>query len=310
MIKTKEKSLRQDAKRLLAIALAFVLILGLLVPSVSQQSYAASKTVRCNVATSHVTGNYSKTNLPSAAKTLYAGSSYYFNMQTVKAWKATEAKLYVKAPGGKYSCVGTEKAKNYFTYAYLSYKFSKAGTYQYYWSVKCKDDKKTYKSGTYTLTVKAKPVDPYPESKVKVTKNGQVVDTFNGVAAKYITGINNSNTGTYCCAQYVKNYYSKNYKVTVNNLLTGKTPKANKGKFKTTNSPKAGDIVYHTNSGGSGHWMILKSVNSDGTYTVIEQNCKFKSGSSTYTYKNRHISSSGKNGSHKVSNLKFFTYVK
>ena len=150
----------------------------------------------------------------------------------------------------------------------------------------------------------------YTESKVKVTKTGQVVDTFNGVSAKYIPGLYNSDTGTYCCAQYVKNYYKKIYGISVSNLTTGKTPLANKGKFQKTTSPKAGDIVYHTNSKGSGHWMILKSVNSDGTYTVIEQNSKYKSGSSTYAYKNRHISSNGKNGSHKVSNLKFFRYVK
>ena len=156
VIKIKAKVLCQNSKHVLTVILAFVLILGLIIPGLFQPSYAASKTIRCNVSTSHVSGNYSKTNLPSASGSLVTGKSYSFNMQTVKTWKATEAKLYIKAPGSStYSCVGTEKANNYFTYAYISYKFPKTGTYQYYWSVKCKVDKKTYKSSTIKLTVNA-----------------------------------------------------------------------------------------------------------------------------------------------------------
>lgn len=145
----------------------------------------------------------------------------------------------------------------------------------------------------------------YSQSTVKITTSGQIVDTFNGVNAIYIPGTGNSDTSTtYSCAALVSRYYSQNYGITVSNMFRDRTPYASKGSFTRTYSPKAGDVVYHTNSSGGGHWMILKSVNSDGTYTVFEQNYKWKSGGSTYTYKNRRISSSN------VSNLKFFRYNK
>lgn len=129
---------------------------------------------------------------------------------------------------------------------------------------------------------------------VEITYNGQTVDTFNGVAAKYIKGIGNSNTGTYCCARYVSNYYKAVYGVTVANMYTGATPTASSGYFSRTYSPKAGDIGYQLNSGNSGHWFIIKSVNSDGTYTVIEQNWKYPSGGKTYCTLNRRVSNSTK----------------
>ena len=43
---------------------------------------------------------------------------------------------------------------------------------------------------------------------VEITAYGQVVDTFRGVPARYIPGTRNSDSGTYCCAYYVKSYYS------------------------------------------------------------------------------------------------------
>lgn len=142
-------------------------------------------------------------------------------------------------------------------------------------------------AGTTTTT----PVNNrYTTSTVRITSNGQTVDTFNGVAAKYITGTGNSNTGTYCCARYVSNYYKAVYGVTVSNMFTGKTPAASSGYFYVTSNPQVGDIGYQTNSSGSGHWFIIKSVNGDGTYCVIEQNWKWKSGGSTYCYVNRKVS--------------------
>jgi hypothetical protein len=74
-------------------------------------------------------------------------------------------------------------------------------------------------------------------------------------------------------------------------MFTGRTPLASSGYFYETTSPKAGDIGYQLNtSGTSGHWFIIKAVNSDGTYTVIEQNWKWASGTATYCYINRKVS--------------------
>lgn len=125
---------------------------------------------------------------------------------------------------------------------------------------------------------------------VRVSANGQTVDTFHGVPARYITGVRNSDVGTYCCATYVSNYYAKVYGVSVWNMFTGKTPSASSGYFYQSISPKAGDIGYQLNSSGSGHWFIIKSVNSDGTYSVIEQNWKWMSGNVTYCNVNRKVS--------------------
>lgn len=132
----------------------------------------------------------------------------------------------------------------------------------------------------------------YTKQTICITSNGQTVDTFHGVAAKYITGY--SDVGTYSCARYVSNYYRSVYGITVANMFTGRTPSASSGSFYRTTSPAEGDIGYQTNSRGSGHWFIIKAVNSDGTYTVIEQNWKWKSGGRTYCYKNRRVSNSTK----------------
>lgn len=125
---------------------------------------------------------------------------------------------------------------------------------------------------------------------IQITSSGQTVDTFNGVPAKYIPGIGNSNTGTYCCADYVSSYYKSVYGVTVSNMLPGRKPSATSGYFYVTSDPKSGDVGYQLNSSNRGHWFIIKSVNGDGTYTVIEQNWKWGSGNRTYCYRNRNVS--------------------
>ena len=134
------------------------------------------------------------------------------------------------------------------------------------------------------------------QTSVKITTSGQVVDSFMGVQAKYIPGTGNSNTGDYCCAAYVKKFYSAVYGVDVWNLTTGQTPSAGSGSFSVTSSPEPGDIGYQTNSSGSGHWFIIKEVNSNGTYSVIEQNWKWASGGATYCYVNRNVSYSSTSG--------------
>ena len=135
---------------------------------------------------------------------------------------------------------------------------------------------------------------------VQITKNGQVVDTLNGVPATYIMGANNSDTGTYSCARYVSNYYRTLYGVTISNMFTGATPNVDSGcEVRQVSAPQIGDIVYHTNSSGGGHWMIAKAVNGNSV-TVIEQNYKWVTNGKTYTYVNRVVTIGS------TANLKFF----
>ncbi len=147
-------------------------------------------------------------------------------------------------------------------------------------------------------------------TKVRITEDPQVVDTYKGVKAKYRPGTGNTNTGTYCCAQYVKNFYKANYSVTISNLVTGATPNAGNGyTAKKIKSPRVGDIYYQTNSKGNGHWAIVKKSTelANGTYKVvlIEQNWKWNDGSKTYAAKNRTIQPN-KYG----HNVKFFRVYK
>ena len=125
---------------------------------------------------------------------------------------------------------------------------------------------------------------------VLILNDGQIIDTFNGVPAIYITGTGNSNTGTYSCAGYVNNYYKTVYGIGVSNLVMDKTPVATYGSFFQTANPEPGDIGYHRNGNGTGgHWFIIKEVNSDGAMYVIEQNWKWASDGKTYCYKNRRV---------------------
>ena len=86
---------------------------------------------------------------------------------------------------------------------------------------------------------------------VRITSYGQTVDSLDGVAAKYIPGTGNSNTGTYSCAGYVKAYYKAVYGVDVSGLTTGSTPKtsaAGRSFQRITSGFQVGDIVYMTNA--------------------------------------------------------------
>ena len=119
--------------------------------------------------------------------------------------------------------------------------------------------------------------------RIKITKNGQCVDTLDGVKAVYKKGLHNTDTGEYSCAGYVKKYYKAIHKVNVYNLVSGGTPKTQEKNYSfiKTSSPKKGDIAYLP-----GHWMIVKST-SKNKVVVIEQNWKWKDGSATYAAKNR-----------------------
>lgn len=121
---------------------------------------------------------------------------------------------------------------------------------------------------------------------VEITAYGQVVDTFRGVPAKYIPGTKNSATGTYCCAYYVKSFYSTVYGVTVSNLISGATPAVSESGYsfrEITDGVLPGDVIRMP-----GHWAIAKAVDGK-TLTLIEQNWKFDYNGKTYATINRTV---------------------
>jgi surface antigen len=67
------------------------------------------------------------------------------------------------------------------------------------------------------------------------------------------------------CAEYVNRFYKQVYGVEVHGLVAGSAPPS--GTHATT-TPQVGDIYA---SSTRGHWAIVKSVNADGTVTLIEQ---------------------------------------
>jgi len=110
--------------------------------------------------------------------------------------------------------------------------------------------------------------------KVDITKEKQVVDsiTVNGITvdAIYTNGSYADNDTTYCCAAFVKKFYSTVYGITVYNLLEKTTPliSGSSEQFNLTSNPKIGDIIRFNSLV---HWAIVKSI-SGNTITVIQQN--------------------------------------
>lgn len=285
---------------------SFVMALAMLFSISAVPAFAASAVTRTNVSYSAVKCNATDGALPSGKTTVNVGDKIYFNIQVDSSQKLKTVELYVKPVGASKYTKYTETATNYMRYAYFPYTVSgSAGTMSYYFkTIGTSGSTKT--TTTASITVKkaaTTPTTSYKQSTVEITKVGQVVDTFNGVQAKYRPcNYDDAQDSVYSCAAYVKRYYSTIYGVSVSSLQTGKTPVVNKGTIKKTTSPKPGDIGYHTNS-GSGHWFIVKAVNSDGSYTIIEQNTKWKSNGKSYTYVNHKITKS-------FTNLKFFTWSK
>lgn len=114
------------------------------------------------------------------------------------------------------------------------------------------------------------------ESKVIFGKNQVTVDSFQGVPAYYKSG-EHATDEVYSCAAYVRRFYKQTYGINVFNLMTGCVPKTDGKGFSFRQvyegNVKPGDIGYHTNSRGGGHWFIIKSV-SGGELIIIEQNWK------------------------------------
>jgi hypothetical protein len=132
---------------------------------------------------------------------------------------------------------------------------------------------------------------------VTITEKGQVLDsiTYNGVTvdAVYTYESYPSNDPVYCCAAFVKKFYSKVYGISVYNLSSTKsTPLVyySKGNFSVTTEPKVGDIIRDNKST---HWAIVKAVNGT-TISVIQQsyktgatafiNCTIDLSDTRYTY--------------------------
>ena len=130
----------------------------------------------------------------------------------------------------------------------------------------------------------------YIQKKITIYKSAkQVVDSFNGVHAYYRKGGNDGSNSFYSCAAFVKRYYKTVYHRDVNNLLHNRTPLAKGDSFVKVTSPQVGDIVATNTNHGTTHWAIAKSINEDGTITLIEQNWKWRQGGGTKSVLNRKI---------------------
>ncbi len=110
---------------------------------------------------------------------------------------------------------------------------------------------------------------------VYISGHGQVVDsiTYNGKTVNAVYAPRNQianydSDTTYCCAAFVKRFYSSVFGVGVYNLYPGDTPLVSSGGgyFTKVSTPRVGDIA-----ASSGHWAIVKAV-SGNTVTLVEQN--------------------------------------
>ncbi|MBR6103398.1 MAG: GBS Bsp-like repeat-containing protein [Ruminococcus sp.] len=125
-----------------------------------------------------------------------------------------------------------------------------------------------------TVPAAAADQDDLVERDIEITYDGQVVDSFMGVEAKYILEYQWS--GPYCCAYFVGNFYEKffgtlmydinNYQGKPKVYLAGHT-----AELRETDSPLPGDVVQNKKYS---HVAIVKAVDGD-TLTLIEQNWKW-----------------------------------
>jgi len=129
---------------------------------------------------------------------------------------------------------------------------------------------------------------------VKITYDGQVVDSFAGVDAIYATLGSYSNVDTnttYSCAAFLKRFCSKLWGVTIYNInMVQAAPTVTKAghsvSLKTVSTPRPGDIMQTKNYS---HVAVVKSV-SGSNVTLIEQNVSHNSGGYRYAHKDRVIS--------------------
>jgi hypothetical protein len=114
-------------------------------------------------------------------------------------------------------------------------------------------------------------------SMITLTEANQVIDsiTYNGITvdAVYTYASYANNDTVYCCAAFIKKFYSMIYGISVYNLnSTSSTPFVynSKGSFAITASPQVGDIIRDNNRT---HWAIVKEI-SGSTISVIQQSYK------------------------------------
>lgn len=114
----------------------------------------------------------------------------------------------------------------------------------------------------------------FAHTDIKITSNGQVVDTFAGVNAIYATLSSHSNVDsdtTYSCAAFLKKFCSTLWGVTIYNINTvNAAPTVSKSGhsvyLKSVSSPRPGDIMQ---SKDYSHVAVVKSV-SGSNVTLIE----------------------------------------
>ena len=128
----------------------------------------------------------------------------------------------------------------------------------------------------------------YSEQTVTVDYDYQVIDSFEGVDAKYVLGY--SDTGYYCCAGYVSRFYEEKFGVTVYNInMVDDKPSVycygKKAELREVKTPQAGDIMQDKDYS---HVAIVKDCQGT-TATLIEQNYKWTWNDTVYTVKNRKV---------------------
>ena len=110
---------------------------------------------------------------------------------------------------------------------------------------------------------------------LKITENGFVADTFNGVEARY----NLSGKKLYC-TELIERYCREVYGIEVRTSDGGPTVlNTDEYWFEEVEQPQAGDILFGSAAARGkwyNHWAICKSVNEQaGTITLFEQNWRW-----------------------------------
>ena len=116
---------------------------------------------------------------------------------------------------------------------------------------------------------------------VKITGDGFVADTFNGVEARY-----NLYGRTIYCNELIERYYETVYGVTVRCTNSGpEVVGSDTYRFRKTTNPRPGDIMFgsaRARRTGYNHWAICRSMDaSTGVVTLFEQNWRWNGSAGT-----------------------------
>lgn len=110
---------------------------------------------------------------------------------------------------------------------------------------------------------------------VKITGDGFVAETFNGVDARY-----NLYGRTIYCNELVERYYRELYGITVRCTNSGPVVVGSDAyRFRQTTCPRPGDIMFgsaRARGTGYNHWAICREMNTEtGEVTMFEQNWRW-----------------------------------